>query len=651
MFDFIRTHSRLTLGFLLLLIIPSFVVFGLEGYSRFGSAGNETVARVAGQGVTRAEWEQAHERIVDRARRQGDGAVEPLKSEQARLETLDGLLRERVLIAAATDMHLFPPVPRLARLFDADPQYAGLRGADGKLSREMLAQLGMTPEMFDQRLRQDYGMRQVLSGVAASGLAPASIAAQSLEALLQRREVQVQRFDPASYRAKLDPGEADLQAFYKANEALFRTPEQAQIEYVVLDAETLARGINPSDAEVRKTYDDNLARYTAPEERRASHILILADASASAADKAAAKAKATALYEQARANPAGFAELAKKNSQDTASAPLGGDLEFSRRGSMASKALDDAVFALEKGAVGGPVESEFGYHVIVVTAVRGGKARPFDEVKAEIQAELRKTRATKEWAASAEQFTNMAYEQPDSLKPLIDKFKVDRKTATVTRTPMPGATGPLASAKLLNSIFSNDAVRDKRNTDAVEVGPSQLAAARVLQHQPARVLPFADVREAVRERVLAEQAAASARKEGEARLAALRAAGAASAPSAASAAPLGETMTVSRMQARVLPPALLDAVMRADADKLPQVTGVDLGEAGYAVLRVTKVLPREMPPGAAPGADPMREQYGQAFAMAETEAYLSALKKRYKLEVKPAAKVAAVAAAASAAGF
>jgi peptidyl-prolyl cis-trans isomerase D len=644
MFDFVRNHSRLTLGFILLLIIPSFVFFGIEGYSRFNNPANQPVARVAGQNVTRAEWDQVHDRLVDRARRQGPEAAEPLKTEQARLDTLDGLLRERVLLQAATDQHLFPPVQRMVRLFDADPQYAGLRGADGKLSREALAQSGMTPDMFDQRLRQDYGMRQVLAGIGLSGFAPAATAAQSLDALLQRREIQLQRFEPGTYRGKVVPTEAELEAFYKANEALFRTPEQAQIEYVVLDGELLARGFTIADDEARKFYADNGARFTAPEERRASHILIQADAAASAEQKTAAKAKAQALFEQAKANPAGFAELARKNSQDTASASVGGDLEFARRGTMAAKALDDAVFALEPGKVGGPVETEFGYHVIIVTALRGGKARPFDEVKAEIVAELRKARLAKEWPAAAEQFTNMAYEQPDSLKPLVDKFKLDKQAATVTRTPAPGATGALASAKLLTAVFSADAVRDKRNTDAVEIGPNQLAAARVVQHQPARVLPLADVRDAVRERVIGEQAAKLARLEGEGRLAALRAA-----PATAS---FGEAQTVSRLQARMLPPGLLDAVMRAEATQLPQVLGVELGAAGYAVVRVNKVLPRELPPGAAPGTDPLRDQYAQAFAMAEADAYLEALKRRYKLEVKQSAKGAAAAAAASAAaGF
>jgi peptidyl-prolyl cis-trans isomerase D len=637
MFDFIRNHSRLVLGFLLLLVVPSFVVFGIEGYSRFAGPGRETVAKVGGQNITRAEWEQAHERVLDRARR-GGGDAEQAKGEQARLDTLDALARERVLMAAAEDQHLYPIDARLKRLFDADPQYRELRGPDGKLSREMLAGIGLTPALLEQRLRQEYGMRQVLMGVAMSGVMPSAAAKLSIEALFQRREVQVQRFAIAAYRAKITPGDAEIETYYKAHEDEFRSIEQADIEYVVFDQDVLARTIAVEDKDARKFYEDNLkTRFTAPEERRASHILIQADAADPKA-RAQAKARAEELLAQARAKPASFAELAKKHSQDTASASLGGDLEFARRGSMAAKPLEDAVFGMKVGEIAGPVESEFGYHVVTLTAQRGGQVRPFDEVKAEVLGELRKAGVAKRWAGEAVEFTNMAYEQPDSLQPLIDKFKLEKKTATVQRTPVPGAQGPLASAKLLAGVFSTDAVKNKRNTDAVEFGPNQLVAARVLQHQPARVKPLAEVRELARERVIATQAAALAKKDGEARLAAVR---------ANASETLPETMVISRQQPSGLPLPVVEAAFRADPAKLPDVQGVDLGTAGFAVLRLAKVLPPDLPPG----ADKMFEgQVAQAFAGAETEAYLEALKRRYKLEVKPAARVAAAAAAASSAG-
>lgn len=627
MFDFVRNHSKLTLGFLLLLIFPSFIFFGIEGYTRFTSGANETVAKVAGQNVTRAEWDQAHQRVLDRVRRQPGADTARLDTPQARMETLDILLRDRTLAAAAQDQHLAPADARLQRLFASDPQLASLRNPDGSVNREILSLQGMTSEMLAAQLRQDYAMRQVLAGVELSSVLPATVSARALDALLERREVQLQRFDTAAYRTKVAPTEADVEAYYKAHEANFRAPEQAQIEYVMLDFNVLGKGVAVPEADARKFYDDNAARFSAPEERRASHILVKAEQGASAADRAKAKAKAEALLELARKNTAGFADLAKKNSEDIGSAANGGDLDFFGRGAMV-KAFEDAAFALKPGQLSNVVESDFGYHVILLTGARGGEKKPFDAVKAEIEAELRKAQLAKRWPEVAEQFTNMAYEQPDSLQPLIDKFKLDKQTATVQRQPAAGAKGALASGKLLDAVFSSEAVRNKRNTDAVEVGPNQLAAARVVNHQPARTLALAEVKDRVKDAVLMTQAAAMARKEGQARVEALR-----KAPQEA----LPNTVMLSRLQSQGAPREVMDAVLRADAAALPVVSGVDLGDNGFVVLRITKVLPREAAPG---GDEGLRREIAQAWGMAEAEAYLGALKRRYKAEIKPAARSA-----------
>jgi peptidyl-prolyl cis-trans isomerase D len=276
---------------------------------------------------------------------------------------------------------------------------------------------------------------------------------------------------------------------------------------------------------------------------------------------------------------------------------------------------------------------------MTLTAVRGGQSKPFDEVRAEIAGELRKAKAQSRWAESAELFTNTVYEQSDSLKPVIDKLKLDGKTATVTRTASAAAVAaksPLAAPKFLDAVFGADSLRNKRNTDALEVGPNQLIAAHVTQHQPARVLAFAEVKDAARERLIDTQAAVLARKEGEARVAALR-----SNPTEA----LPNTLTVSRSNGQGLPKSLLDPVMRADAGKLPAVLGLDLPGQGYVVLRVTQVLAREPVPG---GDEPLRAQYAQAWAAAEADAYVAALKKRYKVDIKAAANLPAESASAPA---
>jgi peptidyl-prolyl cis-trans isomerase D len=626
MFDFVRNHTRLALGFMLLLIIPSFVFFGIQGYSRFTDAGNSAVAKVDGQSITRAEWEDAHKRYLSQIRSQAPNIdTSQFDTPALRRDTLDGLVRERVLLAAATQLNLFPTVARMARLFDSDPQFAGLRGPDGKISRELLAMQGLSPEMFDQRLRQDFGVRQVLAGITQTVPVPAAAASAALDAYMQRRELQLQRFEPAAYRARVSPGDAEIDAYFKANEAQFRAPEQASIEYVLLDLEALGKAAAISDADLRKAYADAADRYTTAPERRASHILIKAGSEMSSSDRAKARARAEALLAEVRKAPASFADLARKNSEDPGSAAKGGDLDFFGRGAMV-KPFEDTVFALKSGDISDLVETDFGFHIITVTGVRGGQARPFEEVKADLERELRKAQAQRRWAEAAEQFTNTVYEQSDSLQPVIDKLKLEKQTATVLRTPAPGAKGPLASAKLLDAVFGGEALRNKRNTDAVEVAPNQLVSARVVQYMPARTLPLADVKDRVRERLVEQQSARLARDEGQARLAALRDGGAADA--------LPTTLTVSRNQPQGLPKALLDAALRADASKLPAVQGVDLGPQGYVVLRVMQVLPRELPPG---GDEPLRQQYAQAWAAAEADAYVAALRKRYKAEIKASA--------------
>ncbi|HET8744291.1 MAG TPA: peptidylprolyl isomerase, partial [Ramlibacter sp.] len=461
-------------------------------------------------------------------------------------------------------------------------------------------------------------------GVTQSAFAPAGVANVALGSYFERREAQVARFDPADYKAKVQPTEAELQAFYKDNAQLFQAPEQANIEYVVLDLATIEKTVTVNEADLKTYYEQNAARLAAkPEERRASHILIAVNRNASPEDKAKAKAKAEELLAQVRKNPDSFAEVAKKNSQDPGSAPQGGDLDFFARGAM-TKPFEDAVFALKnKGDIAGPVETEFGYHIVKLTDLKVPKQRTFEEAKPELEAQLKREQAQKKYAEAAETFSNTVYEQSDSLKPVADKLKLEIRTGQgVTRNPQPGATGALANPKFLQALFAPEATERKRNTEAVEFGPNQLVSGRVTQYAPARTRPFEEVKEQVRERVVAAKAAELARKDGEAKLAEWKANPA--------AAQVGEAVTLSRVDAKQ-PPKVVEAALRADASKLPALVGVDLGPEGYAIVKVNKVLPRETPQPQQ--AQQELQQYSQAWTRDEALAYYNVLKDRYKAEI------------------
>jgi peptidyl-prolyl cis-trans isomerase D len=356
---------------------------------------------------------------------------------------LDSVIRDRVLLVAADKLHLVTTDERLDRLFKSGPEFASLRNPDGTVNRDMLTSVGMSSEAFAERLRQDLSRRQVLQALSTSAIAPAAAASAALDAMYQQREVQIERFEAKDQLAKVTPSDAEIEAYYKdpAHAAQFLAPEEAQVEYLVLDLDAVKKQIAVSEDDLRKYYAENEKRYTSPEERRASHILVKADKDAPKAERDKARAKAEGLLAEVRKNPQGFAEIAKKNSDDEGSAPKGGDLDFFARGAMV-KPFEDAAFGLKPGETSGIVESDFGYHIIHVTGARGGEKKSFDSARAQIENEVRTQLVQKRFADAAVEFGDVVYEQPDSLKPAADKWKLElRKAEHVTRVPAPGASG------------------------------------------------------------------------------------------------------------------------------------------------------------------------------------------------------------------
>lgn len=627
MFEYVRTHNKIFFLILMPLVFVSFVFVGVQGYDRMSRGAGAEVARVDGQKITQAELEAAHRRQVEQMRAQMPGMdAKFFDSPEAKRESLDRMVRDRVLFAAATRGHLSVSDARLMRELQQMPQLAALKRADGSFDvdayKAMVQASGRSAESFEAGLRQDLSVRQVLTAIDGSA-APANAAARAaLDALLQQREVQVLRFDSKDQSAGIAPTEAELAAYHKANESEFRAPEQAQIEFVVLDIDSITSRVSAPEEELRKFYEQNIARYTVAEERRASHILVAAAKDAPADQRTKAKAKVEQLLAEVRKTPASFAELAKKNSDDNVSAPQGGDLAFNRRDGFAAKEQADAVFAMKTGEISNVVESEFGYHIIRLDAVRGGDKKPFEAVRGEIEAEVKKQLAAKEFAADAERFTNLVNKDTDNFKGVVGELKLKPQSATVLRNPAPGAKGAVASPKLLEAVFSSESVKSKLNTEAIEVGPNQLASARIVTHTPARVQALAEVTAQVRERVVQQQAAAKARKAGEDKLAAVKAAD--------QAAGLPPAVLVSRSDPAGQARQVVEAVLKADAAKLPQWLGVDLGTAGYAVVRLSAVKNRAAD---APEVAQLLPRYAQAWAGAESQAYYKALERRFKVKI------------------
>ncbi|RQR50643.1 peptidylprolyl isomerase [Burkholderia sp. Bp9126] len=631
MLDFFRNHQRLMMALLLLIVLPGLGFVGIQGFRGFFDD-NANVAAINGHKITRVEFDGAFRQQVDRAR-QALGAQFDLKTfdtPEHRKEVLDGLIQQRVLADETQRLHLTASDNAVREALLSDPMIASLKKPDGSIDVERYAQLlsfqGMTPEQYQERVRYSLSLQQIPASIVSSAFTPKSLAQRLSELAAQQREVQALVLKTSDYASKVQPTDAQLAAYYDAHKQRFATPETATIQYVVYSPAAAAASAQPTDADIKKYYDDNPTHFRTEAQVRVSHIFIAAASDASAADKAAAKAKAEQLLADVKAHPDQFAQIAQKNSQDAPSAAKGGDLGFITRGSTAGgKAFDDAAFALKQGDVSGVVQSDLGLHILKATEVKPAAVKPFAEVKDAIAVDLKQQYASKAFSDNAEGFTSTVYEKAKSLQPAADKYKLTIQTATVMPTPNPALppTSPLNNAKFLAAVFANDAVKNQNNTQAIDIGNNTLISARVTDYKPAAVPALDAIKDAVRQKVIAEQAGELAKKDGAAKLAELQKSKATTGFAAAE--------TVSRTQSHGLPPAALSAVYKVDAKTLPAYVGVDLGADGYAIYRVNAVIP-----GSA--VDPQQlaaaqQQMAQVDAQSEGEAYLAALRDRSKVKL------------------
>jgi len=620
MFDFVRSHNRVLQVMLGIVIIPVFGFVGLSSYLQPNESA-VPVASVDGHDITHADWDAQRRQDVDQIRsRNPQVDLKLLDTPEAQRRSLDAIVRDRVLQAAVVHENLAVSDERVAHEYQTNPEFDQLRAMPKATRDAVLAQQGLGGNALLENIARQLARNQAQQGVAISGFLPASSMKASTDAWFDQRDIQWQHFDTKDYTAAIQPTDAQVEAYYKAHAADFVAPEQARIEYLVLDAPALQSQVKADPTLVQGYYDANKSRYTTPEERSASYILAKVAPNASPADVAKAKALAESELAAVRKNPAGFADIAKKIPQD--GGPLeGGDLDFMRKGALGVPALDDALFSMKPDQISDIIRIDGGFQIVKLTGVRGGAVKPFDEVKPQIEDQLKAQEALKLFSADAEKFKDTVYEQADSLDAAAKAFQLTKQTATVTRTPAAGATGPLASPKLLAAVFATDAIKNKHNTEAVESGPNQLAAAHVVEYAPQHTRPLAEVHDLVVAAVRSAQAAANARKDGEARVAEAKKDPALALPQAATVSRLDRTGAVPR--------TVVDAALQADLSKGPTVVGVVLPDGSFAAIRVLKSTPHLPDPNE---TAQFKNAFTNAFEEAEAEAVYDSLKTRYKVK-------------------
>ncbi|GHT94330.1 peptidylprolyl isomerase [Betaproteobacteria bacterium] len=609
MFDAVRNNKRIVQVFLLLITVP-FAVWGLDAY--FNGRGDVELATVGKVKITANQFKEVLREKQNRIRQQNPEAdASALNSPAFLEEALEEMINQSLIQQEARRQGI-DVIAAMQSLILQESVFQENGAFSQKRYEEALAAQGSDPIKFEARLQEQLIPQFLLSAAGQAAFMSKTVVQQIAALQVESREVQENLLTWQSLAGQIKVTDADVAQFYDANPTRFTTPEHIQVEFVTLERDKLDSQQKFSDDELKAWYESHREQFAIrPEERRASHILLLTEN----ADKAKVKAEAEALLAEIRKDPSRFAELAKTRSQDPGSREQGGDLGFFQHNQMV-KPFADAAFALNAGEISGVVESQFGFHIIQLAAIKPGQYKAFADARKEVEAELHRQSAAQQFAKAAEDFADIIFQQSDSLQPAAQKFKLNvQKSGWISREN----AGPLGNPKLLTALFSDEVLKNDRNSEAVEVAPGVLLAAHLLEHQPAALVPLAEVKAAITSELTRKKAQALAVEKGVAALA-----------GDTSKINWGKAQKVARLNPGTLTQESLNTVFRADAKKLPAYVGVELPGVGYALYKVNSVAAGELPDEL---AQALGEQLANINAKQQVDAYMAALRQRYKVAI------------------
>lgn len=611
MFDLVTKYKRVIQVFLGLIAI-TFATWGIESYTQF-RASRDTVATVEGMEIPQREFAEELRRQQDQLRRMYGGAIDPavLDAPESRRAVLEGLITQRLLAREVGRANMFMSREAVIEAITSAPEFQ----ENGKFSAAKysayLAARGISDQGNVAELQSKLPLARFAGSISETAIAPRSVASRLAAIEAQQREVSDARISEQQFLPQVKIEEAQIKAHYDAHQADYRVPERVRVEYLVLSAEALARQDPPTEEEIKAAYEARASQFRVDEQRRASHILVKT------------KEEAEKILQELKKNPGRLAEFAKKHSQDPGSAEKGGDLGWFGRGMMV-KPFEEAAFKLAQDEMQ-VVESEFGFHVLRVTGIQAAKARPYEEVRKELAEELARQKGQRKFAEAAENFSNLVYEQSESLKPAAERFKLQvQQTGWVAKSTHQ-ELGALDNPKLLSALFSSDAIKNRRNTDAIEIAPNTLVAARVLEHQPAAQRSFEEVKGQIAAELRQREASALALKDGQAKLEKLR-------KGEDAGVKWSAPRLVSRRDAQGMTLNVLRQVVAADTSKLPAYVGVPIPDGGYALLRISKVIEEPVKEG-----DPqVAARFAQLYGAAQYEAMVESLRSRADIDINAA---------------
>lgn len=639
MFNFFRQHQRLMQLVLLILILPSFVLIGVSGYSNYVS-GDTDIVKVGDQAVTSQEFDMARRNQLNELQRSMGGAFDPELADtlEAKQQLLNALIDRRVLIEIATKERFSVSDSALRNAIASMPELQ----EDGVFSpqryNQLLAGAGIASKDFEQSQRAELALNRVIEPVVRSASLPPVVAQALQKVLTESRTIQLHHFNTDAFIAQQHVDEAEIKAWYESHQDQLRLPDYVNADFIVLNEEAAIKNVPTlKEDDLRAYYEQNKARFLTPARIHLSHILI--HPGINDTEHQAAQQKAKELAQKAQADPTGFADLAKAESQDAGSASSGGELGWITHGNW-PEALQSAVFALNKGDVSGVIEGPDGYHIFKANDFQPEQSQSFDSVRSQITDEVRQQLAAERFAEMATQLTNLVYESPESLDVAADSLGVTvfnakgiARDRLLDEADIGAQDNPYASllddVRVRRALYAPTSIEQKQNAGVIELSSDTLVAVRVNEFIPSHVPTLDQVQAVVKEQLLRDKALAAAQAAGTTELSQLQA-------GAKPSVSFGESIEVSRINSQNIAKETVDALMRADTTQLPTYVGVS-NDNGYELI---KIVAKE-----SGSPDPMIEdflnlQLQQLWGNAQEQAFMQALREQLQVKELPAAQEA-----------
>ena len=564
------------------LITVPFVLWGVGEYFQGGQA--QPLATINGQDISQSAFDQAYEQERQRIAQQFGGTVSP--------EMLEGMGIKRQVLNALVTREVLNQYAQANGLRVSDVELAGLLRSipafqeNGQFSQARYEQVlrlqGQVPQSFEPLVRSDLVVQQLQDGIAQSAFVTQADVDSYVRLRDQLRELEVFVLPAAQRLAAIKPDEAALEAYFKAHQADFRRAERVRVEKIELSVENLAKLMKPSEDDIRVAYEAYVDAQKQLEARQARHILVAVEPGA---DESVAR-KTIENLRQRLDNGEDFSKLAEDFSQDPGSAKQGGKLGSVTRGMMVEP-FEKALFALPKvGAVSEPVRSQFGWHLIALDSIEPVIAKPLDAVRAQIEQDARLTMAEAQFHDYADRLATLTYEHPDSLLPAAEQLGLSvTKSDWLERAPAGD------KAKLLQAAFSDEVLKQGRNSELLDLGNQQSVVVRLLEHEDAADQPLSSVRAEVEKRLVEQELNKAMQAEAETVRLAVAQAGEVAVPAGVQRAFNGAIKRQSReVEADIARAAF---AMQPPAAGAVSTQALRLPSGDYAVLRLLSVKPGE----------------------------------------------------------